>query len=76
MKEGKQPQANRRPQPWGAEALRGPGGKEKGVRPQAHSDCSRSQELGPWLRLTTDSVSFSGCLRSPENWGEGPGEGF
>lgn len=47
VKEGKQPQANRRPQPCGVEAPRAPEGREKEARHQAHSDYSRSQELGP-----------------------------
>lgn len=49
MKESKQPQDNRRPQPWGAEAPRVPAGRERGARHQTLSDDGlEAKSWGPW----------------------------
>lgn len=63
----------------GSGGPQGPRGQGRGSKAPAHSDGSGvpgGQELDTWLSFTTASVSFSCCVGSSENWGEGPGSRF
>lgn len=63
VKEGKQSQANRRPQTWGAEAPRAPEGREKGESTRPIQTVTEAKGWAPGC-FTSASVSFSYCLCS------------